>query len=68
MIYDVYVQGRFLKSVDTANSMSIVWDMTNNLEHENAEVLVPWFDKTKPKDLLVVPETSADKVVGELKV
>jgi hypothetical protein len=63
--YEVYVQGKYYKTFETDNSMSLVWEMTNLLATATVHTEIPWYDSKKPDHIKVVPEDYDVDVKGE---
>ena len=64
MVYEIYVQGKFYKSVETDNSMALVWKVTNLIDSEKVLDEIPWYDVTKPSHITVEPEHDGEHVKG----
>lgn len=54
--FEVYVQGKYYKTFETDDSMSIIWQMTDLLSLATVNNEIPWYDRSKPSRLKVEPE------------
>jgi hypothetical protein len=54
--YEVYIQGKYYKTFETDDSMSLVWKMTTLLSTATVHNEIPWYDSSKPDHIKVEPE------------